>query len=161
MELANDILSISDVFNEVAGSVSSLLTKKEIDLVIDIREELPDTWADPLRISQVLINLVSNAIKFTEEGKVTLHAHVNSDQMMQIAVEDTGIGIPKEKFDLVFEHFRQVDARTNRKFQGTGMGLAIAKQLAELHGGEMWLDSVEGQGTTFFFTVPLAANNSM
>jgi signal transduction histidine kinase len=159
MELACSPLSIDHTFNDVAASVSSLLTKKPVDLKIALSDEMPAIWADSLRLRQILINLVSNAIKFTEEGFVTMKAELLDEQnMLQISVSDTGIGIPEDKFNLVFEHFRQVDARTNRKYQGTGMGLAIARQLAELHGGRMWLDSTLGQGTTFYFTIPLAGN---
>jgi signal transduction histidine kinase len=157
MELAYNALSIDDVFNDVAASVSSLIARKPVDLKIDLMDGLPEILADPLRLRQILINLVSNAIKFTEEGFVTMQAVVNEERMLQISVKDTGIGIPEDKFNLVFEHFRQVDARTNRKYQGTGMGLAIARQLAELHGGRMWLESVLNEGTTFHFTIPLAA----
>jgi signal transduction histidine kinase len=161
MELAHSALSISDVFAEVTGSVSSLLTKKPVDLIVDVPEMLPRVWADPLRLSQVLINLVSNAIKFTEEGSVTMKAWARDDNLVEISVSDTGIGIPEDKFDLIFEHFRQVDSRTNKKFQGTGMGLAIARQLVELHGGEMWLESVVGKGATFTFTIPVAPEEQM
>jgi len=114
-----------------------------------------------LRISQILLNLVSNAIKFTEEGTVTMAAKPIEGNLMQVSVTDTGIGIPDDKFDLVFEHFRQVDSRTNRKFQGTGMGLAIARQLAELHGGRMWLESAVGEGTTFYFSIPIATKEQL
>ncbi len=156
MELARDALVVPQLFQDVSASVSSLLTNKPVEIVHRVAPDLPPILADPLRISQVLINLVSNAIKFTEEGSVTLGAELFGNKLMHIYVSDTGIGIPKDKFDLVFEHFRQVDARNNRKYQGTGMGLAIAKQLVELHGGEMWLESEEGVGSTFHFTIPLA-----
>ena len=161
MELARAALSIPDLFSEVAATASSLLTKKPVDLVFDLPDESPHIWADPLRISQILLNLVSNAIKFTEEGTVTMAARPVENNLVQLSVTDTGIGIPEDKFELVFEHFRQVDSRTNRKFQGTGMGLAIARQLAELHGGSMWLDSTVGQGTTFFFTIPIATEDQV
>ncbi len=156
MELARNAIEVPQLFDDVSASVSSLLKDKPVELQQHLAPDLPPIWADPLRISQVLINLVSNAIKFTEEGSVTLGAELFGNKLMHIYVSDTGIGIPKDKFDLVFEHFRQVDARSNRKYQGTGMGLAISKQLVELHGGEMWLDSEEGVGSTFHFTVPLA-----
>jgi signal transduction histidine kinase len=161
MELARVPLSIPDLFSEVAATASSLLTKKPVDLVFDLPDEAPPIWADPLRISQILLNLVSNAIKFTEEGTVTMAAKPIEGNLMQVSVTDTGIGIPDDKFDLVFEHFRQVDSRTNRKFQGTGMGLAIARQLAELHGGRMWLESAVGEGTTFYFSIPIATKEQL
>ena len=161
MELARDALSLADVVSEVAGSSSSLLAKKPYDLHIDIPDKLPSVWADPLRLNQVLLNLISNAIKFTEEGGVFVKARVNKNNLVEIAITDSGIGIPPDKQELIFEHFRQADARTNRKFQGTGMGLAIAKQLTELHGGEMWVESVEGEGSTFSFTMPIATQEQI
>ncbi len=160
MELVQNAVNVPELFTEVSASVSSLLTDKPVELVQAVAPGVPDIWADPLRISQVVINLVSNAIKFTEEGQVTLGAERYGPKLVHLYVQDTGIGIPEDKFGLVFEHFRQVDARNNRKYQGTGMGLAIAKQLVELHGGEMWLESEVGQGSTFHFTIPLAADES-
>ncbi len=156
MELSRKPLSIVDVFAEVAASVSSLLVNKPVQLAQNIAPDLPRVWADPLRLNQILINLVSNAIKFTEEGTVTLGAERHTADLLYIFVKDTGIGIPQDKFELIFEHFRQVDSRSNRKYQGTGMGLAIARRLVRLHGGDMWLESKPGSGATFFFTLPLA-----
>lgn len=156
MELSRKPLSIVNAFSEVSASVSSLLVNKPVQLVQNIAPDLPFIWADPLRLNQILINLVSNAIKFTDEGTVTLGAERHTADLLYVFVKDTGIGIPKNKFELVFEHFRQVDSRSNRKYQGTGMGLAIARQLVRLHGGDMWLESKLGSGATFFFTVPLA-----
>ena len=156
MELMRSALSIEEVFSDVAASVSSLLTEKPIELVQRVEPGLPPVWADPLRLTQVIINLVSNAIKFTDEGSVTMGAERHGDKLLHIYVQDTGIGIPKDKFHLVFEHFRQIDSRNNRKYQGTGMGLAIARQLVQLHGGEMWLESEVGKGSTFHFTIPVA-----
>ncbi|MEM7032259.1 MAG: ATP-binding protein [Chloroflexota bacterium] len=163
MELAREPLSLADTFGEVASATAALFAKKPVELVIDVPGDMPPVWADPLRISQILINLVGNGEKFTEEGQVTMRAvrsNINHD-LVEISVSDTGIGIPEDKFDLIFQHFRQVDGRTNRKFTGTGMGLAIAKQLTEIHGGEMWLESSPGEGSTFFFTVPVATEAIM
>lgn len=156
MELSRNALNINDIFQEVSVSVSALLKEKPVKLIRRSAADLPMIWADHLRLTQIVINLVSNAIKFTDEGSVTLAAEMYTKDMMHITVTDTGIGIPEDKYDLVFEHFRQIDSRNSRKYQGTGMGLAIAKQLAELHGGEMWVDSVVGQGSTFHFTIPVA-----
>lgn len=157
MELAHTALDVPQLFEDVSASVSSLFSGQPVELAHQFAvPDLPPIWVDPLRISQVLINLVSNAVKFTDEGTVTLSAELFGNKLMHISVSDTGIGIPKDKFELVFEQFRQVDSRNNRKYQGTGMGLAISKQLVELHGGEMWLESEMGQGSTFHFTVPIA-----
>jgi len=159
MELAYSPIPVDSIFTEVTTSVSSLIAKKPVDLIADAPEGLPMVWADSLRLSQVLINLVSNAIKFTDQGRVTMKARAREDNFVEISVSDTGMGIPRDKFELVFEHFRQVDSRTNRKYQGTGMGLAIARQLVELHGGKMWLESIVGQGSTFRFTMPIAGSD--
>ncbi len=156
MELVYSAVSVPIVFKEVAASVSSLLKERPIRLIQKASYELPKIWADPLRFSQIIINLVSNAIKFTEKGSVTIAAEVFNEREMHIYVQDTGIGIPEDKLDMVFESFRQVDARNNRKYQGTGMGLAISRQLVEIHGGQMWVESVLGEGTTFHFTIGLA-----
>ena len=161
MELVYSAVSIPIVFKEVAASVSSLLKDRPIRLIQKAGYELPKIWADPLRFSQIVINLVSNAVKFTEEGTVTIGAEVFNDREMHIYVQDTGIGIPEDKLDMVFESFRQVDARNNRKYQGTGMGLAISKQLVEIHGGQMWVESVLGEGTTFHFTIGLAPEGEL
>ncbi len=156
MELVYSAVSVPIVFKEVAASVASLLKDRPIRLVQKVNYELPKIWADPLRFSQIVINLVSNAVKFTEEGTITMAAEVFNEREMHIYVQDTGIGIPDDKLDLIFESFRQADARNNRKYQGTGMGLAISKQLVEIHGGYMWVESVLGKGTTFHFTIGLA-----
>jgi signal transduction histidine kinase len=154
MELACSALSISNVFTDVAASVSSLLIGKPVELIQKVESDLPPIWADSLRLNQIIINLVSNAIKFTDEGDVTMGAERQTEKRLHIYVADTGIGIPEDKFDAVFEHFRQVDSRDNRRYQGTGMGLAIARKLVELHGGEMWLESALEEGSIFHFTIP-------
>lgn len=160
MELSCSPLNINDIFQEVSVSVSALLKEKPVKLIRRSAPDLPPIWADHLRLTQIVINLVSNAIKFTDEGSVTLAADMYTKNLVHISVADTGIGIPEDKYDLVFEHFRQIDSRNSRKYQGTGMGLAIAKQLAELHGGEMWVDSVLGEGSTFHFTIPIATEKN-
>lgn len=112
--------------------------------------------ADPGRLRQVLLNLVSNAIKFTEAGRVTLRADDASDGMLRIEVEDTGIGIASEQLAHVFAKFTQADSSMARKYGGTGLGLAICKQLVELMGGQIGAHSRLGSGSTFWFTLPLA-----
>ncbi len=114
---------------------------------------------DPTRFKQILINLVSNAIKFTEKGQVTLNIHPGPDpedrEMIRIEVRDTGIGIPKDKQEQVFESFNQADTSTTRRFGGTGLGLAIVRKLAEFMGGRIWIESEPGRGTAFFVTARL------
>ncbi|MEJ2041008.1 MAG: ATP-binding protein, partial [Desulfosarcinaceae bacterium] len=111
---------------------------------------------DPVRLGQILNNLVSNAIKFTQEGKVELNIDVEKEDetsvMLRVTVTDTGIGIPEDRIDLLFKFFSQIDASTTRKFGGTGLGLAISKRLCKLMGGEIGVHSQPGKGSAFWFT---------
>src|SRR5205814_3676697 len=113
------------------------------------------------RLRQVLLNLLSNAVKFTDTGEVVVH--VDADQTdsrsyrLEFAVRDTGIGIPKDRMETLFDSFSQVDASTTRRYGGTGLGLAISKRLVELMGGTMRVESEEGNGSTFFFGIPVEA----
>jgi signal transduction histidine kinase len=109
-------------------------------------------YTDEIKIKQILSNLVSNAIKFTEKGSIEIGYEINNRILFY--VKDTGIGISSAHYEIIFEHFRQIDFSDKRKYGGTGLGLTIAKALVELLGGEIWLDSELGKGTTFYFTVP-------
>jgi signal transduction histidine kinase/DNA-binding response OmpR family regulator/streptogramin lyase len=135
------------------------VTEKQLDLAADIAPDVPPMIVgDVTRLRQILVNLVSNAVKFTAAGEivVTVHATTPPDAQqceLQFAVRDTGIGIPADKLARLFQPFTQADSSTTRKFGGTGLGLAISRQLCELMGGSMWIESVEGAGTTFFFTI--------
>ncbi|MEW4454600.1 ammonium transporter [Bremerella sp. JC817] len=184
LHLINDILDLSKieaggiefessefVLHDLVESVPELFSPqgrtRGLELNCCISKDVPTTViGDPERIRQVLINLFSNAVKFTEHGGVNLHvtlAEKQSDPNMeghtvvQFAVEDTGIGIPQSRLDRLFKAFSQVDASTTRKYGGTGLGLAICKQLSELMGGEIGVSSEAGKGSTFWFTVPLKA----
>ena len=130
---------------------------KGLELACDIRPEIPEVLAgDPLRLRQVVVNLVGNAIKFTDRGEVVLRilpeSQVDGKIRLHFSVTDTGIGIPPEKQNLIFEAFSQADSSTTRRFGGTGLGLAISQQLVRLMGGRMWVESHVGQGSTFHFT---------
>jgi signal transduction histidine kinase len=105
-------------------------------------------------LRQILVNLVGNAIKFTEKGFVSIGINTSSD-FVQFQVTDTGIGIPKEFHEQVFERFRQVETAHTRKYGGNGLGLAISKSLVELLGGTIWMKSEQGKGSTFYFTMPI------
>ncbi len=132
-----------------------LLAGKKIELVNAVSEDLPRVSADPNRLDQILYNLVGNAIKFTENGTITVHAQVE-DGVMQVQVSDTGIGIPEEKFDDIFKMFEQVEVSSTRTAGGTGLGLAITKNLVELHGGTIQVKAEVGKGSHFTFTLPLS-----
>ena len=134
--------------------------QKGLELTADIPEEMPDhLTGDPLRLRQILINLTDNAIKFTDHGSVrlTVAAETGADheQYLHFTVADTGAGIPAAKQALIFDAFAQADGSTTRTHGGTGLGLAIASQLVGKMGGRMWVESVEGKGTTFHFTTLL------
>jgi signal transduction histidine kinase len=116
--------------------------------------DLPHGRGDERRLTQVLMNLVSNAIKFTEAGSVRIRAKVE-DGSFQVAVSDTGVDIAPEDRERIFEEFQQVDSSSTRKKGGTGLGLAIARRIVELHGGRIWVESTPGHGSTFAFTLPL------
>ena len=128
---------------------------KAIELVNDIPENLPLANGDENRLQQVLYNLIGNAIKFTETGFVKVSSELKGE-WIQISVIDTGIGIPKNKQTAIFQEFEQGEGSISREFAGTGLGLSISKRLIELHGGEMWVESEVGQGSRFFFTLPVS-----
>ncbi len=139
--------------------------EKHIELICDITPSVPSSVrGDPSRLRQVLTNLVGNAIKFTEQGEVVVYADAQPDApnglTVRFEIRDTGIGIPPDRVDHVFESFSQVDASTTRKYGGTGLGLAISKGLVEQMGGQIGVHSQPGQGTTFWFTVKLALEDN-
>jgi len=182
LELINDILDLSKIesgkldFNigeiDIRGVVSfvnnqfsALAEKKGIDLKVSIEEDVPAIfYSDEQKIYQVIKNLVSNAIKFTEIGSVKLRVfkpNLEKNDVIAFAVSDTGIGISDEKQDLIFEAFQQADGTTSRRFGGTGLGLSISKGMADLVRGSISVESVEGQGSTFTFFLPLNLNESV
>lgn len=170
--LVNDIMDFSKLKNEevkltvkpvdmhvlvdIIMKVHAPLVKgKKLKLVNLIPTYFPKVEGEEDRIQQVMYNLIGNAIKFTESGYIKVEAR-RQRSMMEIAVSDTGTGIPIDKREAVFQEFEQVDGTTQRKFAGTGLGLSISKRLVELHGGKMWFESELGKGTTFYFTLPVS-----
>jgi len=146
--------SMKDVIQTVFTAVESLAAEKKIALKAAIPPGLPSGRADERRITQVLLNLVGNAIKFTEVGEVQVEVSV-TDGTFRVAVSDTGPGVPTADQEKIFEAFRQVDGSSARKKSGTGLGLSIAKRIVELHGGRIWVESAAGKGSTFCFTFPV------
>jgi signal transduction histidine kinase len=157
MELMREALDIEEIVEDVLGATHALVKSKPLEVVTDIQEALPAIYADKLRLKQTLINLVNNAIKFSREGTITIKANVWEDnpRLVLISVIDEGIGIPENMLDTIFDRFRQVDSSRKREAEGTGLGLNICKQLVELHGGSIGVTSKEGEGSDFYFTVPL------
>ncbi|MBI1908810.1 MAG: HAMP domain-containing protein [Deltaproteobacteria bacterium] len=155
MGLGREFFPIQRVTDNVLLMAQRLIGEKPIHLVDQIPKELSPVYADPLRVQQIFLNLLENAVKFTEGGEITLMAG-ERPEAIQFAVKDTGIGIPQETMKYIFEEFRQGDGSTKRKYGGTGLGLSIVKKLVRLHGGEIWVESIEGKGSTFSFTLPKA-----
>ncbi len=158
MELVREAVDIREVAKAVLASSHSLVKDKPVEIITDVSDMLPPVYADKLRLNQILLNLVSNAAKFTHEGAITIKANLDINKLdtMIISVKDTGIGIPADKLGTIFERFRQADSGTTRKYGGTGLGLAICKQLVEMHGGTLNVRSEEGAGSEFYFSIPLA-----
>ncbi len=131
--------------------------EKGLSLKLQINPKIPtNVIGDPSKIRQTLINLAGNAIKFTEKGNVTIQLeNLEKDNLIHFMIRDTGIGIPQDKLETIFQPFTQVDETTSRRFGGTGLGTTITKQLVEVMGGKIWLESEVGVGSTFHFTIPL------
>lgn len=146
---------IREVVAEAVGVVQDLYRAKHLYLKLDMAPDLPRVRIDPIRIRQVLLNILTNATRFTHKGGVTVTTR-RVENRIEVALADTGIGIAARDFGRVFAEFGQVDGTPSRKHEGTGLGIPLSKRLVELHGGSLWLESQVGVGTTFYFTIPLA-----
>jgi signal transduction histidine kinase/CheY-like chemotaxis protein/HAMP domain-containing protein len=155
IELVFEPLDLQHIFDGVMSTAVALVKDKPIKLEQEVAPDLPTIRADGTRLRQVILNLLSNAAKFTEEGQITLRAWADEEQIT-ISVKDTGIGVPPEHQTTIFEEFLQVDASTTRRTGGAGLGLSISRHLVELHGGRMWVESEAGVGSTFTFTLPIS-----
>jgi PAS domain S-box-containing protein len=153
LNLNFEALEIGTLLESVQASNSGLFLDKPIEMVIDMEEDVPAVWADSVRMTQVLNNLVANAVKFTDEGKITIRAY-QVDDGVNIEVEDEGIGINEEDMDKLFERFRQIDGSYTRRAEGTGLGLPITRHLVEMHGGVITVESEVGVGSTFTIHLP-------
>jgi CheY-like chemotaxis protein len=159
LTISKSEFNINSLIKELFESFDESNTneKVKLKLVLPLDSDNFEIDSDPLRIRQVLTNLIGNALKFTEKGTVEVGYKTEGkgkESKVKFYVSDTGIGIPKDMHNTVFERFRQVDETTSRKFGGTGLGLAISKRIVELLGGEIWVDSKPGKGSTFYFTLP-------
>jgi len=148
---------LQTLISSLQNEYSFTAREKGIELRIDPLNPKDDIWisSDENRLKQVLVNLVGNAIKFTKEGYVEIGIKATGDSI-QFQVSDTGIGIPVEYHNEIFERFRQVESSNSRKYGGNGLGLAISKSLVEMMGGKIWLESVQGKGSVFYFTIPIS-----
>jgi signal transduction histidine kinase len=148
--------SIETVVETVRMATESLAQNKKLALTTAVTKPLPIGIGDEQRLTQVLLNLVGNAIKFTDTGEVRVTAEA-ADGHFAIRVVDTGPGIPEQERTRIFEQFHQVDDSNTKSKGGTGLGLAIAKQIVEMHGGRIWVDSTVGKGSTFQLELPIRA----
>jgi PAS domain S-box-containing protein len=160
LELERTGFSLSDLLEKVTEMVAGRAQEKGLALVCEAAPQVPgDLVGDPTRLRQVLLNLVGNAIKFTESGEVALRVTLDADPSvpgaLRFTISDTGVGIPGEKLGAVFERFTQADSSTTRRYGGSGLGLTISKRLVELMGGRIWVESAVGKGSVFSFVVPL------
>jgi signal transduction histidine kinase len=153
MDLRYEEIDMVQLANDVVATAAPLAQEKRLFLHLDVDQDVKPVLADRTRLRQVMWNIVGNAIKFTEKGSVTISVQAQSNHVL-CSIRDTGIGIKEENVPAVFEQFRQIDGGLNRAAGGTGLGMPITKKLVELHGGDIWLESVYGQGTTFLFTIP-------
>jgi GAF domain-containing protein len=154
LSLALAEYAMQEVAQTVIVSVEALATEKGLALAVDVAPDLPTGRGDQRRLTQVLLNLVGNAIKFTEQGIVGVRVAA-ADGAFEILVADTGPGIARADQERIFEEFQQADTATTRPKGGTGLGLAIARRIVAMHGGRLWVESVPGEGATFHFTVPV------
>jgi len=171
LDLINDVLDLSridavpapirrepcdlrEVIREAVDTAGDLLRGKALDLRVELPAELPLLHLDRTRIRQVLLNLLNNAARFTERGHISVSVERNEREVV-VSVADTGVGIPPQELSEIFEEFHQVDMSLRCRQRGAGLGLAISKRFVELHGGRIWAQSRMGEGSTFYFSLPL------
>jgi len=171
VHIVNDLLDIARIesgrvvmkteeqdLKAIIANVTDLIAiqckNKNIDLIADIRKDIPVVLADRVQLERVFINLLGNAVKFTpENGKITITAH-SKDNIIQVDISDTGIGIPQDALPMLFEEFYRVDNPINQQVKGTGLGLSLVKHIIQAHKGRIWVESKPGKGSTFSFTLP-------
>jgi len=151
--------SFDEVVQAVANALGSLAAAKQLRLQVDVAPNLPIGRGDERRITQVLLNLVGNAIKFTDQGEVALRVSAANGAFL-VAVADTGPGIEAQDQEKIFEEFQQSDASSTRSKSGTGLGLAIARRIVDMHGGRIWVEPTLGKGATFYVSIPIRVERS-
>jgi signal transduction histidine kinase/CheY-like chemotaxis protein len=157
MPLHKEWIDPAHVVDEVQGMMQPAYDRKRLAFETEIEPDLPQVFADHIRIRQVLLNLVNNGLRFTDEGGITVKIQREGTDRLLFCVEDTGQGIAEEDIPKVFEDFQQLETQSWRKREGTGLGIPISRRFIELHGGHMWVESQLGQGTSFYFTLPVMA----
>ncbi|MBF0352936.1 MAG: SpoIIE family protein phosphatase [SAR324 cluster bacterium] len=160
LQLQLKTLDIKSVLDVALTLCQPMTLNKSLELVDQLPHNLPRVLADENRLEQILMNLLGNAIKFTTTGTITIHSRVDASHLW-IFVTDTGIGIPKSKLESIFKSFEQADGSIARIFGGSGLGLTISRQLVELHGGQIKVESREGEGSTFSFSLPITSRQEL
>ena len=155
MELEFQEVDLPQLIHSVMATVSALVRGREVELHQEIAPDIPTVQADVSRIRQVLLRLLANAAKFTEEGSITVRAW-STDGEVRVSVSDTGVGIPPEDRERIFRRFEQGTMENGRRPDGAGLGLALSKEFVEMHGGRIWVESEVGKGSTFTFSLPLS-----
>jgi signal transduction histidine kinase len=160
LELNPQAVQLSPLIDEVVGTARQLAEQNKNRLVVEAQDDLGTLTVDPMRLRQILLNLLSNACKFTKEGEVTLKAQrlVDGHDWIEIAVADSGIGMTSEQQTKLFEEFSQADASTAQRFGGTGLGLAITRKLARMMGGDVMVASEPGEGSVFTVRLPVGTD---
>ncbi|MEE9566394.1 MAG: HAMP domain-containing sensor histidine kinase, partial [Desulfobacteria bacterium] len=146
--------SMTEVVQTVFTSIEALAAEKKLELKVIVPKDLTTGKGDEQRLAQVLLNLLGNAIKFTEQGEVNVEMTVSNETFL-VSVSDTGPGLSEAEQKRIFEEFHQADSSSTREKGGTGLGLSIAKRIIEMHGGRIWVESTPGKGSTFRFTLPV------
>lgn len=164
LKLEKTEFNLNDIFDNISALVGLKTREKDIELIFDTPVDLPDFYiGDPLRVEQILLNLINNAVKFTNSGYIIISAMtIKSDSntiTLEFSVEDSGIGMNQEQLAKLFSSFYQADASTTRKYGGTGLGLSIAKRLCKMMNGHIWAESTPDKGSKFFFTIDLQETN--
>jgi signal transduction histidine kinase len=154
LTLALNEYSMGEVVQTIFTSVEALAAEKKLELKARVPQDLSMARGDEQRIAQVLLNLLGNAIKFTEEGEITVEV-TDSDETFLVSVADTGSGLSEADQKTIFEEFQQADGSSTREKGGSGLGLSISKKIVEMHGGRIWVESNVGKGSTFRFTLPV------
>ena len=159
MELYPELFDVSSVIENAVGIIAPLAARKKIDVNLDLKRKNFEITADKRKFQQILYNLLSNAIKFTEEeGAVTVKFLDRKDRV-EVSVRDNGVGIPAEYHKKIFEKFQQAENPVSKKIGSTGLGLTITKELIEMHGGDIRVESEAGKGAEFIFTLPVTPSS--
>jgi signal transduction histidine kinase/CheY-like chemotaxis protein len=155
MVLFKEKIDFAVVIEDVRQMVHSAVESKGLDLKINVQPDLPMIYVDRTRMRQVLLNLVTNSLRFTRKGSITIHAFMENPEILRVEVIDTGVGISKADQPKVFKEFRQVGNQNWQRGEGSGLGLSIGRRFIQMHGGEMGLESEQGKGSTFYFVLPI------